>query len=259
MMHQIKQQIKKLARQFGVHLNTDDSLPTGVDWLHDIKRIALRSGDHPKIFFDVGANLGQTTMELHRAFPDGRIFAFEPFLSTYKNLCSRTAQLTGVRTFPLGFGALPALLQVPSVENSEQNSLLSKSPPEGPGSSTESVTIETLDEFCQHQKISHIDVLKTDTEGYDLEVLKGGLKLLTAGRIRFVYSEVTFAACDTQHTPFFPLHELLSSHGFRFLGIYETYPLHYAPEDRTYCNALFLNRNWKHQAAGTTVVSPPSE
>jgi FkbM family methyltransferase len=51
------------------------------------------------------------------------------------------------------------------------------------------VSVRTIDDFCAEQAIAEIDLLKIDTEGYDLQVLEGARSLLTRGRVRFVYSE----------------------------------------------------------------------
>ena len=40
------------------------------------------------------------------------------------------------------------------------------------------VHTQTLDNFCLEEKINNIDVLKIDTEGNELNVLKGAKKLL---------------------------------------------------------------------------------
>ena len=54
---------------------------------------------------------------------------------------------------------------------------------------TETVDIVTLDEFCQTKRIDQINYLKIDTEGGDLEVLKGAANMLTEQRIDFVEVE----------------------------------------------------------------------
>ncbi len=50
----------------------------------------------------------------------------------------------------------------------------------------------TLDRFAAVHKLDRIDLLKTDTENFDLEVIKGGQELLGDGKISFIYSEVGF-------------------------------------------------------------------
>ena len=41
----------------------------------------------------------------------------------------------------------------------------------------------TLDEFCALNEVPHINLIKTDTEGHDICVLRGASEMLQAGRI----------------------------------------------------------------------------
>ena len=44
----------------------------------------------------------------------------------------------------------------------------------------------TLDKFCEEKKIKHIDILKIDVDGSELEVLLGGDKMLNMVKIILV-------------------------------------------------------------------------
>jgi FkbM family methyltransferase len=239
----IKSAFKGLLKRSGFHLFTNGSLPPGVDWLLDLKKLGLHAS---VIFFDVGANVGQTIFEVRASFPQASIFAFEPFPVTFGTLRECTAHLKNVRIFPLALGASPGALQVNTRQNSVLNSLVgaaqaTESAPYDAGSVL--VTMDSLQNFCAQHEIDVIDVLKTDTEGYDLEVLRGAGELLGAGRVRYVYAEVTFCAQNRQNTPFSPLFDYLAEKNFRLLGLYETYTLHHFPEPNVFCNALFVHRS----------------
>ena len=53
------------------------------------------------------------------------------------------------------------------------------------------VQTQTLDNFCLEEKINNIDVLKIDTEGNELNVLKGAKKLLEQNKINIIYTEIS--------------------------------------------------------------------
>lgn len=236
----MKQLIKRAAGLLGGHVYSDGSLPTGVHWLHDIRRSG-RIGSRPTCF-DVGANVGQTVVELRQSWPDAVIHAFEPFSQPRTELVSMASRLPGVTPVALALGAAPGTLQVQPRERSVLNSLVP-----GPASASmrdaETIHIETLDRYCEHQAIDAIDVLKTDTEGYDLDVLRGADRMLSTQRVEFVYVEVSFLRENRQNTPFQPVFDLLTGHHrYRFLGLYETYPLHHFDEPNLFCNALFVSR-----------------
>ena len=53
------------------------------------------------------------------------------------------------------------------------------------------VQTKTLDDFCLDEKIENIDVLKMDTEGSELNILKGAIKLLSENKINVIYTEIS--------------------------------------------------------------------
>ncbi len=57
------------------------------------------------------------------------------------------------------------------------------------GTVTEAVTMATLDEYAEQAGLKHISLLKVDTEGNDMAVLRGARALLTAQRISVVQFE----------------------------------------------------------------------
>ena len=239
----MKQWIKQTARRLGAHLYTDGSLPTGVDWLHDVIRLELLPAK--PVCFDVGANIGQTVLELKARLPDCQVHSFEPFPSVHAQLRETCRGLEGVTPVALGLGSEPATLLVQPREISVWSSLnhTDHMPSSRP---VEEVRVETIDRYCGKAAIDRIDLLKIDTEGFELNVLKGARGLLERQRIGFVYVEVTFDQEDTQHTRFEPVFDLLSAQGFRFLGLYEAFGLHHFGSQGLFCNALFVNsRNWQ--------------
>jgi hypothetical protein len=64
------------------------------------------------------------------------------------------------------------------------------------------VDVTTLDEFCAVQAVERIDILKIDTEGLDLDVLRGARQLLAEQRIGIVEVEAGMHGGNTRHVPF---------------------------------------------------------
>jgi len=239
----MKRWLKARLADAGVHAYTSASLPTGVNWLHDIRRLGT-IGPAP-LCFDVGANVGQTVRELRAAWPGSRIHAFEPFATPYAQLATVCSELGGATAVSMALGAQPGQVEVAPRELSVLNSLLPASPSASAAAACrprERIRIDTVDAYCHACGIERVDVLKTDTEGYDLEVLHGAEELLGSGRAGFVYVEVTFLAGNTQNSPFQPIFEHLTARHYRFLGLYDTYPLLHFAEPNLFCNALFAHR-----------------
>jgi hypothetical protein len=103
----------------------------------------------------------------------------------------------------------------------------------------ELIEIRTLDSFCAEQSINRIDLLKTDTEGFDLDVLKGAKTMLRTHQIQFVVAEVTFYAENTSETQFFSLAEYLLRFGYQFVDVSDDDVATFNRPPVAYCNALF--------------------
>lgn len=57
-----------------------------------------------------------------------------------------------------------------------------------------------LDSFCQEYHISTIDFLKIDTEGSELDILKGAQQLLAAHKIKYIQFEYGGTYVDAKTT-----------------------------------------------------------
>lgn len=194
-----------------------------------------------EVIFDVGANVGQTTMPLAQQFPKARIYGFEPVPSSYALFRTNTASLTTVTGFPHGFSDKKSSVRIFLQEDSGWNSV-SKNIDRGLGETE--VSLDTIDEFCREHKISHINIIKTDTEGHDLAVLIGAKAMLSQGRIDAIYSEVGFHRKDIGHTYFCDLLEYLQSMRFQFVSLYGLEGIKFVEHDVEPCypwsNALFM-------------------
>jgi len=231
--------LRRMVERFG-HLYFKIAYqPVGLDHAYDVSRF-LESPRNVKVIFDVGANEGRSIGHYVHAFLCAQIYLFEPFTSVYSALVGRVSKFSGVRTFQLAFGDTNRSAKIQAAALSVQNTLrneLSKNcfSPDG-----ELVTITMLVSFCAEQNISRIDLLKTDTKGSDLEVLKGANAILRSKEIRFILTEARLHPNDGYHTSFFHVTEYLSRFGYYFVELYDhafasSSPTRPPPD---YCNAL---------------------
>lgn len=204
------------------------ALPYGVDYQHDIGRLCSNFGISVDVFFDVGANIGQTSLAALVNFPAATIFAFEPHTPAYSALLQN---VRGSRFKPFNlalsdkggearFFEYGTLASSNSMVEDSQYAIRAKHP-----ARILSVECETLDNLCRTLGIEHIDVLKVDTEGHDLAVLRGAEQMLSEGRIRFVYIEFNtmLPKPGTSGGALLPISGILEPLGFRFVASYPEY------------------------------------
>jgi len=77
--------------------------PRGTDFFYDLERHIPDL--HINTVFDVGANVGQSTIRFLKAFPDAKIRAFEPVSRNYAQLRQAVGNNVRVITYNMGLGA----------------------------------------------------------------------------------------------------------------------------------------------------------
>ena len=186
----------------------------------------LRRRPHP-VILDVGANDGETVATFLRRFPDARILAFEPYAPLYQRLRRRFRHATTVETLNVALGATSGTARLHLYSGHRMNSLLRlDADPANPMASgfaekgSVSVPVATVDDVARERRLPRIDILKVDTQGYDLEVLRGAGSQLAARRVGAVLLEVNFVPMYERQASFTELHAFLSGHGYRLVDFY---------------------------------------
>lgn len=177
-----------------------------------------------KLIFDVGANIGQTTLEIKKTFPNAEIWAFEPVENTFIELKKVTKRERFIKYFKIGFGAkreerelnVFKQLGLSNLNSLKESNILIEEEKE-----KVSISIDTLDLFCQDHGINKIGFLKIDTEGYDLEVLRGAKYLLENECINVLKIEVSMNPDNKFHAQFEDVKSILEPLGYRLFGIYD--------------------------------------
>lgn len=210
---------------------------------HCAEILRLASGRTVRLVFDVGANIGTTVVNYLRRFESARIIAFEPVGSTYTHLVSNVGASQRVCCMNLALGAEPGECLVHHQRYSTLNSLHGPiNMPEPACPTSETVQLTTLDEIVRLNETEHIDLLKLDTEHFDLNVLRGATKTLVEERLSFIYTEVTFNAGDQRHTHYTELSSFLEKYSFAVMGFSE-HIFDGEPGRVDHCNALFAHHS----------------
>jgi FkbM family methyltransferase len=132
---------------------------------------------------DVGAHTGRHTLPMARtAGPNGRIHAFEPLPYAADLLRKQLAELAGelqseVTLRQVGLGSSRGTTAFIAVEEAPEYSGLRPRVYDQPVTTKEiEIEVHTLDDYLD--VISHVDYIKIDVEGAELEVLRGGQELV---------------------------------------------------------------------------------
>lgn len=238
----MKQKIRKfLQDKLGIQVAYSKYFPR----ITERKIYDYYCGSPVLVILDVGANIGKTAQEFSSAYPDAEIHSFEPFLSNFESLVANTDHLKNVHCYHLALSNSTGEVDIlrDNVPNSEWNSL---SPTRqirlgnSPNAISEHISTIRGDDWLLDKSFERIDLLKTDTEGYDIEVLQGFGSKLDPKFIRAIIIEVGFLR-DRGHTNFQSLNEMLTQKGFLLAGFYET--CHFENGKCEFSNALYVSES----------------
>ncbi|NHI94804.1 MAG: FkbM family methyltransferase [Candidatus Lokiarchaeota archaeon] len=147
-----------------------------------------------KVIFDIGANIGDWTKIALTIKKDLNIYCFEPSKATFNSLIKNNFPVN-VKCHNFGFSSRKSEEDLYIFEEcSGLNSLYIRYGLEDvwglkPQVKKEKIMVDTLDNYCENFDIKEIDFLKIDVEGHELEVLKGGRKIIEESRVKFIQFE----------------------------------------------------------------------
>ena len=104
------------------------------------------------------------------------------------------------------------------------------------------VRIETLDNYCSKNGVDKVDILKSDTQGFDLHVLRGAQRLFDTNRIGLVLIEINFGPIYEGQSRFDEIYAFLSDRGFELVTFYE---LEFRHHKASWTDALFVQPRYQ--------------
>jgi FkbM family methyltransferase len=170
-------------------------------------------GKRIKTFIDVGANIGDWTDLMAKYAPDfEQAVLFEPSEIAFRQIKDRFGDNSKIELIQAAVADEPGELSFFEEPNSGHTSSLV------PGFSAalaieKKVSVTTLDSEVEKRSLGIINLLKVDTEGYDLHVLRGTKSLLAKQQIeiiQFEYNQAWALAGSTLHKAY----ELVESFGY---------------------------------------------
>jgi len=188
---------------------------------HDLRAVPA------PVIFDVGANVGQSVERFRQLWPQSSIHAFEPGRTSFSELQRRTAGAERVHLHHAALGAAIGSLEFGENSQGDMSSFLNPAKDAwGTIVNRYEVPVTTVDLYRAERSIPHIDILKIDTQGFDLQVLRGARGSLEQGEIRFVLIELIFADLYLGQARVDEVFRCLLDHHLHLVGIYDFHAVH---------------------------------
>lgn len=216
---------------------SEDRTKQYLELFNKSKLLSLLLGEHVGDIIDVGANIGQSCLEFKALWPSARIHCFEPQQECWEAFMDNTSQYESVSLNKFGLGSCSGSQSFYThsmttgqsgfhrINSDSKDSILFNSQFTDQEKQVflnqcnleRIVETQTLDDYVETNNINIIDFLKIDTQGYELEVLKGSEKSLT--KIKLIQLEIMFYDFYEQHLSFRAVEEILHPLGFRLYDI----------------------------------------
>ena len=245
----MKNSINKILRRFGAEIH-------GLGYLEKQARNSFKndpfqsqkehfSKELPNIIFDVGANVGNVTKKYVELFPNATIHSFEPIPQAIAQFNEKHENNKSVILNTCGLSNKVGTQSL-NINKSIDTSSLLESKSIGASSDKFCETVEqldislsTLDHYCTENKIDQIDLLKMDTQGSELNILKGAEALLKQGKVKMIFTEIYFKEQYKGQATFYEIALYLKQYGYYLKDMYELY---YNENQILWGDAIFIYR-----------------
>ena len=198
-----------------------NSIPLGVNPFVDINYYI--NNFNTEIIFDIGANIGQSATFYREKFPNSKIYSIEPVSESYNQLKINTKNLD-VNCCNLAFGSNEGVVKM-AISNiskhSVSNTIVNNIEENNLDCRYEEVNLTTIDKFLIDNSIKHVNYMKVDTEGHDLEAMKGAENALINKSIDFIETELSMNPTNKFHVDYFSMVEYMLKYNYLVFGIYE--------------------------------------
>jgi FkbM family methyltransferase len=240
----MKSHIKRALAWAGWSLNrVPPGIVVGLDLGRELRLVV--GGRSGPVCIDAGAHDGHFVDFLREHLRQPVIHAFEPAPEPFARLKARHGSTPGVVLVNAGLGGEPGKIEFNIYDNQTLNSFLPMLPSgtDTLGSpklvKTLSVPVHSLDTYADTAGLTGIDLLKIDTQGYELQILRGASRLLAGGRVESVLVEINFAPLYDRQVWAHEVIGFLHERGLHLVDFYEKCRLN---PHLGWCTALFTRR-----------------
>jgi len=192
---------------------------------------------------DIGANTGQTIDRFQRIFSNCEIYSVEPSFNAFSKLNRDYKEKKNISLFNFAIGDKKKNKIFYDYNDNVLSSFnkLNKKNSLNKIYKKNKVKVLSLDEFCKQYKISNINILKIDTQGNEINVLRSGAKSLRSQIFDLIELEIILGDYYNNFSNFFSLEGYLIKNNYRLLALDRR--LNFFNDERMYCNAIYIKKN----------------
>ena len=175
----------------GMNVGTGDAVRASGELLV-LDAVAKHVRGRPPVVFDVGANVGAYASLVLERLPDAELYCFEPSPTAFARLVDAVGDCERAHLFDFGLGADDGFVPLyADADGSPLSSVFQRRLDHLaiPMNFHGEVRLRRLDAVCLEEGIDHVDLLKLDVEGNELNVLEGAGALLDGETIDAVQFE----------------------------------------------------------------------
>ncbi|MBM4053783.1 MAG: FkbM family methyltransferase [Planctomycetes bacterium] len=159
--------------------------------LFAIKHVAKHiAPEKDPIVFDVGANKGEFSLKVLEYFGKNvNVYCFEPSILIFKELQLALKEFPNAKLLNIALGLGNETVTMYGHTSSSGLEVCPENVRKKAMNYTERVNFMRLDDFCKQHHIDHIDYLKMDVEGCELNILKSAQNMINSDSIDFIHFE----------------------------------------------------------------------
>lgn len=255
----LKSVLIQLLQKFNLRMIKLTKEEYGVSMEYDLIKLfnILRQKSKEIIIFDVGANVGQSIHKFKKICPESQIHSFEPSKECYEQLQKNTASFPNIFYNNIGLGAEIKTIEFYENEVTDINSFLKPTAALwGKIKKVDQMEITTLNDYFRLNQVERINYLKIDTQGYDLEVLKGADILLKNNVIDIIQMEITIQKLYTDLPQMDVVLKYLCDAGYKLVAFYGFHNSHL---EARWTDGLFISPQFAGYTNSTQFIFRPPD
>lgn len=174
---------------------------------------------------DIGAHKGESMRFFRKVVPKCRLHVFEPVEDNFRELEEAWGGKRGVHLNQLAMSDQESQSSFFPSGNCDSGRLET---PERDAKANQRapvlVSTMTVDTYLSDLGLNDVALMKIDTEGHDLRVLKGAERALAQGKVAAVIVEASMSPRNQFHVPFQDFQNFFEDlGGWHLFGVYEQY------------------------------------